>query len=377
MKKNQKIIIGILLLIIGILTTYLFYNQAINKFYSDLSFHIDFALKGSNQYSITGIFYKIIYQYIGGAIGIAIFLSIVTILNIFITKKLLSYYIKSKSEFVLWTYAILLNFVIGIYLPFVSNGWNIGVQSPNKWHNSTYICMKPLGLMAILYYLKIEKEYLQKINWGDYIIFVIMLILVNCVKPNFIIVFAPTMLIFLIIDLFKNIDNKQAIRNIIIFGTAVLISLPILIYQNSVMFSNETETGITLGFMTFLIKFNNNPIVALFQPIVFPLFILITNLNTNIKERRYSFILVFNIIALIEYLYLQEKGTRMYDGNFTWGYSFALMIGFIGALSFFIENKKQGKYQKEYYISAYVLLSLHIISGLIYFGRLLLGYNYY
>lgn len=371
--KLKNITIGFVLVIIGISAYYLFFNQATGTFSSDLTTHIQFALNGTLQYSITGFIYKYIYLYLGKEYGIALFLTIVTILNIILTKKALSFYMELDESYV-WIYAILLNFAIGIVLPFISNSWNVGIQSPNKWHNSTYICMRPIGLLIILLYNKIKENYLKKIQPTPYIIFCLLLILVNSIKPNFIIAFAPTMLVFLIIDFIKNFKNKKAVLNIILFGTAVLISLPILLYQNFVLFNSEIDSGISIGIATFLIHHNNHPILAIFQSTAFPLFILLTNFKTIIKNKEHLFIWIFNLIALLEFLFLQETGSRIYDGNFTWGFSFALMLAFISSIAIL---KKDKNHKKIYYIISYTLLSLHIIMGVIYYIKLLLGGTYY
>lgn len=374
MKKYQEIIIAIALLLIAIFTVYLFYNQAMGNFESDLEQHLENAFNGS-QYSIIGHIYRCIYM-IGGNFGIAIFLSIVTILNIYVTKKVLEHFIEEKNEFLLSIYAFLLNFVIAIYIPFIFKNWVVGVQEPTEWHNSTYICMKPLGELAVLLYFYIEKNYLQKIDIGSYILFCAVLILANMVKPNFIIAFAPTMLVFLIIDFFKNIKNKKAIQNIIIFGCAVLISLPILFYQQSILYNEESNNRIQLGFMTVLRFYNKTPIISLIQSAAFPLFVLITNFKTIIKNRNYCFVFVLNVIALTQYIFLEEAGKRAIDGNFTWGYSFSLMIAFISSVALITNSKKTENHKKVYYVVGYTLLALHILSGLVHFGRLLLGYSY-
>lgn len=377
MKKCQKIMVATILLVIAIFSAYLFYNQATGKFFSDLATQIDYALNGAYQYSITGQIYKLIINYLGGYIGIAIFLSIVTIVNIFITKKVLEYYIKEKRTFLIWIYSILLNFIIAIHIPLIYKMWVVGVQEPTEWHNSTYICMKPLGLLAILLYFSIEKNYLEKIDMRKYILFCIILILVNSVKPNFIAVFAPTMLIFLIIDFFRKGD-KKAIRNMIIFGCAVLISLPVLFYQQSVLYADNSGSTIQLGFMTVLKIYNEKPIISLIQSAAFPLFVLITNFKTIIKERRYSFVFVLNIVALAEYILLEETGKRAAAGNFAWGYSFSLMMAFICSVAIISNlSKKEEKPGKIYFGISYSLLTLHILSGLVYFGRLLLGCQYF
>lgn len=381
-EKNMKQKIGMIVLALffvglGSMTTWLFYNQAIGKFNSDLILHISSAISSSgSQYTITKPIYKFIYMYFGGNLGIAVFLSIVVILTIILTKKLLDYYTATPKESSTknWIYAFLLNFAIAIFIPFIHKGWNAGVQEANEWHNSTYICMKLLGLGIMLLYFKMSKKYLSKIETKDYILFVILLLLVNLIKPNFIIAFAPAMLVYLIIDFFKNIKNKKAIINIIIFGCAVLISLSVLVYQAKVLYGVDDGSGIKIGFMTLLKAYHEYPVISLIQSIAFPLFILVINIKKIAKDRKYSFVWIMNTVALLEYLCLEETGARALDGNFDWGYSFTLMMTFISSVALF-ENTKNDK-TKIYTALGYLLLALHIASGIAYFARLMLGYTF-
>lgn len=377
MNKKQKTLLLILLIIIFGLTTYLFYMQAIGRFNSDLILHIKSALEnGSDQYTITKPLYRILYTYFGGNISIALFLSFVEILTIYVTKKALDFYNSDMSSKVKWLLSITLNFVIAIYVPFIHKAFNAGVQEPTEWHNSTYMCMKLLGIFIILLYFKIEKNYLKRISFKNYVIFCASLILVNSIKPNFILAFAPTMLIFLIIDFIKNYKNKTAIKNMIVFGSAVLISLIVLIYQSMVLYGSDDGSGITIGFMTLLKQYHRYPIISLIQSAAFPVFIYSTNIKKVLKNKKYLFILILNFVALLEYLLLQETGVRALDGNFDWGYSFSLMMFFISSISLLYEVKQENLHSKKYYILAYLIFALHFVSGIIYFIRLLLGFSY-
>lgn len=374
MKKYQKFIVVGILIIILILSTYLFYNQAIQKFESDLYIHIS---ENASNYSITKPIYNIINKYFGGYIGIAVFLALTEIASIAITKKILEYYMEQTSGIMQWIYAIILNFCIAIYVPFIHKMLYLGTQTGNLWHNSTYLCMKPLGLIAIILYFKISKDYLEKINIKYYLLFCLALILVNAVKPSFLVTFAPTMLVFLIIDFVKNIKSRVAIKNIIIFGCAVLISLPVLIYQNSILFNNGSTNSMAIGFMDVLKLYHKFPLISLIQSAAFPLFILITNFKIVLKDQKYLFVALMNFFGLAEYIFLYEEGIRFASANFIWQYCFTLFLGFIFAVIIMNNRKKADKKKNvSYYAICYILLGLHILSGIIYFSRLLMGYTF-
>lgn len=386
LKPYQLIILILFFTITFILTTRLFYYQAIDKYYSDLFVHIDEAVnKTGESYSLVSIIYSFLYNKLGGIIPICIFLSLINIATIIATKKLLELFIDKKdNHFLLWIYAIILNFIHPIILPFVANGkgqWTVPYQVATVWHNSTYQCMKLFAVMCMHIYYIIQKNYLEKIRVSHFIIFTALLTLTNFVKPNFILAFAPTLAFYLAIDFFKNLKNRKSIINIFLLGFGVLISLSVLLFQSTVLYGENSPTGnngIEFGFMVVLQHFHKYPILSIFQSAAFPFFIILTNFKTIIKNRMYSFSVVMYIIALLMYLFLNETGARIYHGNFNWTIAFAVMMLFTIALCTFHNTKnKDRKYKKLYLLCSYGLLSAHFIIGIIFFIRLNLGLTFF
>lgn len=384
MKESNKhlkilIIIGILL-IIFVSCCYLFFHQATGNFTSDLASHIGAALNpNSSSYTITKPIYFIIYHYLYGNFGISIFLAGIIIFTIFVSYKLLRLYSKKTNWFILFLFAILINFIIAIRIKAITPSWNFGLQEATEWHNSTFICMKFLGILVVYYYFIIDSNYLKKMNIKNYIIFTILLILVNLTKPSFILIFAPAMLVALIIDFIKNKKNFNNLRQIILFGIPVLISCLILLYQYKVLYTGDDNSGIALGFMNILKLYHPYPLISILQSIAFPLYILINNFKAEIKDRKNYFAWLMWGAGITEYLFLEETGPRALDGNFDFGVCFSLIILFISSIIILLENRKDFKrliYKYIYYFVAFSLLLLHIIFGLIYFYRLMNGAYY-
>ena len=386
-KLYQFIILVIFLVTISILTTRLFYYQStFNTNCSDLPAHIDEAIKSDGKaYSLVSIVFKFLHNYLGGNIAIAIFLSVINIATIIATKKLLNLLLcKEENNFLLWIYAIILNFIHPIILPFVSTGvgqWTVPYQVATIWYNSTYQCMKLFAIMCMHLYYIIQKNYLIKIKISHFILFTVLLTLTNFIKPNFILAFAPTLAIYLAIDFFKNLKDKKSVLNIFILGFAVLISLSVLLFQSAVLYDNNSlaeNTGIEFGFMVVLSRFHKYPILSIIQSAAFPFFILVNNFKTIVKNRLYSFSVVMYFIALFLYLFFNETGERIYHGNFGWTISFALMMLFVVTLCTFHNTKDNDrKYKKAYLLCCYGLLLAHFIIGIIFFIRLNLGLTFF
>ena len=83
-------------------------------------------------------------------------------------------------------------------------------------------------------------------------------------------------------------------------------------------------------------------------------------------------------IGFLEALLLAETGSRANDGNFLWGYSFAIFYIFV--LSF-VKWLKLGsgskKTQKAAFAGCGVILIYQLYCGVVFFVRLLMGETYF
>ena len=150
-----------------------------------------------------------------------------------------------------------------------------------------------------------------------------------------------------------------------------------MIYQNAILYEADSGNSIELGYMTVLKMYHDYPIISLIQSAAFPLFILITNFKTILRKHEYSFIALMNVFGLLEYLFLQEKGIRLADANFTWQYLFTLFLAFVSSIIIIDNRRKENSTKNKTYFSiCYILLILHLSSGIYYFTKLLMGYNY-
>lgn len=381
----RNIPIFVLLLTLFIILTVMFNIHAnYNGGGSDLPSQIKAAIHPTEEaYTITKPIFAGLYFLFNSNIGIAIFLALTVVLTIITTYFLLKHLLPNSDKSILWVFSIICNFVIAIYIPFLNPNMNYGLQEGTEWHNATYICMKLFGLLSILTYLKIKEHYLQQINIKQWILFSLLLIITVALKPNFIFAFAPAMLVLLIIDLFKT--KGKGIKSIIIFGLAVIPSLFVILYQNEVLFASNTNEGIGISFASLLRMYAKNPIASLFQSIAFPLAVLVINLKELIKDKKYLFFWIVWLFGFLEYIFLQETGSRAAHGNFEWGYSFCIFAIFIASAWKLYNNTLAWKlynntldqiFKKPYIIFCYALLGYHFICGILYFIKVFPGADF-
>ena len=389
-KLNLRVFLGVLLSIYGVACLYLFYMQSIQPldydnryFQSDLPYHISMIIDDGWYYSFTAYVYQLLYIFFGKTtIGIAVFLAVMAVLGIILTDKLLRILTEQK-EITMWSMvsAFALNMVMPFFWRMAGVYRYVSYQSGNIWHNSTYQCMKVLALAAMICYLELEKEYREHISLKQWIAFAGLLVICTGIKPSFLTVFAPAMALKLLWDLFHKVPFKQ----IFIFGCAVLPACGVVLWQNAVLFGEETGQGFSLQpWFTFSLH-ADRPKLAVLCSIAFPLIVAACSLMELLKDKKYFFGWLMTGIGFLEALLLAETGSRSRDGNFLWGYCFVIfyifVLSFVKWLEMGKRAKGQTKLKRMLYKAAFwgcgVVFAYQLYCGVVFFIRLMMGETYF
>ena len=383
MYKYVKQINGIILAVYGAVCLYLFYMQSIQPldydnryFQSDLPYHISMIIDDGWYYSFTAYAYQLLYLLFGkNTIGIAVLLAAMAVLSVILTERLLQV-LCEKKEMTLVTVlgSMSLNMVMPFFLQKAGMYRYVSYQAGNIWHNSTYQCMKVLALAAVLCYLELEKGYREQITAKQWLTFALLLVICTGIKPSFLTVFAPALALKLLWDLFHKVSFKQ----IFILGCAVLPACGVVLWQNAVLFGEETGQGFAFRpWFTFSLH-ADRPKVAVLCSIAFPLVVAACSLKELFRDKKYFFGWLMTGIGFFEALLLAETGSRANDGNFLWGYSFTIFYIFV--LSF-VKWLKLGsgskKTQKAAFAGCGVILIYQLYCGVVFFVRLLMGETYF
>lgn len=407
-EKYRKPVCWLVLALYGLLCLYLFYMQSLQPldynnryFQSDLPYHISMIVDDGWYYSFTAYAYQLLYMLFGkSTFGIALFLAGMAVLSIVLTERLLRR-INVGTESTAWTFwgAVGLNLVMPFFWETAGKYRYVSYQAGNIWHNSTYICMKVLALACMLTYLKLEENYKEKIRIKDWIVFAVLLVVCTGVKPSFLTVFAPAMALKLLWDLF----HKVPFRQIFIFGCGVLPACGVILWQNAVLFGEETGQGFSLQpWFTFSLH-ADRPKLAVLCSIAFPLVVLVCSVRELFRDKQYLFAWTMTGIGFLEALLLAETGSRSNDGNFLWGYCFAIFYMFTVSFlkwkhmchSAFAEGQREkgqsllsGKkvsgsekvrewVRKICALTCGIVLLYQLCCGVIFFCRLLTGETYF
>ena len=210
--------------------------------------------------------------------------------------------------------------------------------------------MKFTALICIVLYLTISEKYKEKMSASEVIAFAILLAVTTSVKTNFILVFAPVALLFLIADFILGVPLKR----IILCALTVFPSVAVILFQEYVLFGEGTGNGIIIDPLYSVYLRAEKPYFTMILSAAFPIVILLLNIVpvlkdtlTDFKDKKRGlthrfFLLAWAMwfVAFVEYILLRETGKRELDDNFAWGYDFCLFILFVVSIMYFVKNIK-------------------------------------
>ncbi len=371
--------------IYGAMCLYLFYMQAIqplddnNRYYqSDLPYHISMIVEDGWYYSFTAYVYQFLYTLAGGHMAlIAGFLAAVTVLCILLTERLLRLLLSREGTDVLTLAgAISLNFVMPFFWTYAGQYRYVSYQSGNLWHNSTYQCMKLLAIAVVICYSRIQETYKKQMTVRQWMTLALLLLVCTGVKPSFLTVFAPVLAVKLLVDL----CGKTPFRQVFLLGSTVLPACGIVLWQNMVLFGQDTGHGITFSpWYTFSLHANRTKLAVLCS-IAFPLVVLLFSLGELLRDKNYLFVWGMTGVGFLEALCLVETGSRSRDGNFLWGYCFAIFLVFVVSFQKWLllwKKRGQGLFYRIAFGIAGCVFGYQVFCGIYFFARLMAGETYF
>lgn len=350
--------------------------EPIGNYQTDLSVHVAALEMDIAAYSILFYIFDWFYRLPGSSFLVSALLAFFCVGTVFLLKKLLKELDPKGKPGIQWLLAWGCTFVAAIFLPNLTNRY-LGTFSPSIWHNSTYLGMRFFAVISLIYYFKMNKTYMEKINWKHWWAFCISTTLSMAIKPSFVFCFSPIMAIFLARDLIKS--KGKAFKNIFLFGLAVIPSIIIGVVQLGVL--KGVDHGTFISFMRVLGYYSATPFIAIISSIFFPIMAFLLIGKYLWKYEDIKIILFAFLFGTFQAMFFAESGPGAFDGNYLWG---ALTMNFF--LFAVIANRLYG-WCREKLLSAqnrkrsdvviacllWGSFGLHIYYGLEYFYLLLQG----
>lgn len=363
---------------------YLFNLQATGtKFQSDLPQHlsiIDYYI--NYNYYIPHPAFHISVYYLAKIANIAIIdsapiiITFYVIFTLFIMHKLLNYedILKNKLNSLLLSLSLLL--VIAIYFPYFSKYMYAGQMSPNIWHNPTMLLLKPFALLSFFCFVNSLKlnddKSIRFLTAGS-----IFLLTSTVIKPSFVITFIPAVALYIII--FRTNEPRFYVRTILWSSPSIIM----LAYQ----YMQTYQSSNTVSYFHDKIIFTNLGVFKLYTPsiiistilvLAFPLSVLIVGRRRLTQNHPLILAWLTTFVAFLQAGFLAEQ-QKFEQWAFGFGYVIALFILYFYSMKEFIGWFRDavsdiGNLAKSSIITIY---SLHLMSGIYYFGKLLQGGTYH
>lgn len=367
----------------------LFYRQAIhygNRYPSDLPAHIEFGIQGrgySLLYFVIGFLFRVTNSYF----AIALLESGILVSTWLLSDRFIAKHFNLDSGWRLFISTGLL-FLCSIYIPGISSFFYKNSIITQPWHSITYFGMRLFTIPATSATLDVIERYKEKLSWKEWLKIAVPLTISTGIKPNFLIIYSFSLLIILIVDFVQELISKRlsltVFWNFIFLGTVVFPSLFILLVQSQILYGAKSDSATTSGIaLVFLsssfFRYGAKTIIKVIQGLFFPVLVFFTA-NKITKKEKLTFLLF--IVALIQVIVLKETGPRQNHGNFYWGVYSAAFLTFLYASALFVQKIQKTQWcqktlhEKCIAILGISILTLHCLSGFVYFVILLLGGSY-
>lgn len=400
----------VLLLAYTAVTFYLFYHQAIGNedwFHSDMkAYMLEMQGLDSGYDFPYPVFFKLgafFHLFMAAEPAIAVALTVLNSLSLVLMKYYLNRQLEEKEGWLvqrlipakegsIWVQLFLRAAVSGLALSlflvsmlFPLNGGSFpgiqgrykGVFSPNPYHNATYMAARPFAIVCFFQFAELLKSYEKSFSWKKGIAFSLFLLLATMTKPSFTFVLVGTAGVVMGYRLLRS--GFHNFKASICLGVCFLPTFCDLLYQFLGVFGPKegAETGVGFGWLTAWRYHCDNIPLAIALALGFPLITAVIH-HKEIKENTlYRFSLQLAAMSLFMAMLMYEKGFRLPDMNFSWGYMYGMFFAFTGGAIVMVRSTLK-KDRKWYLLAAeWIVYLLHLGCGLLYFKNSLAGFMYY
>lgn len=375
-------------------TSYLFYHQAIgneNWYHSDVKAYI-LEMQGLDSgYDFPyPVFFKLgalFDLFLSPEAAITVALVILNSLTPIALKYYLDKYLTGEKDHVLFRMAIsILVFtllLVSMVFPLTggsfpgTQGRYKGVFSPNPHHNATYLAARPFAIVCFFQFTELLQEYEKKFDLKKGVSFGVFLLLATMTKPSFTLVLVATAGVVMVYRLVRSKFGN--LKNTILLGLCFVPTFCDLLYQFGGVFGPKegAETGVGLGWLTAWSYHCSNIPVAILAALAFPCVVLLFHHKEYKKDNIYRFSVQFVLMSLGTVILLYEKGFRVGDMNFSWGYMYGMFFAFVGAAVVMVKSTVSRDRKWYILVPEWAAYLLHLGCGLLYFKNSLVGLMYY
>ncbi len=195
----------------------------------------------------------------------------------------------------------------------------LGVGSPSVWHNVTLLTVKPFALLSV--FLTIKFFATNKLNY--FILALLVTVISIFAKPNYIIIFLPSLVVYMILK--RYFDKKQLQFAFI----AILFSVAALAYQFTNEFGDDGKSSVVFDFLGVWSMYSSNIPVSIMLALGLPFLITLFNYQSVKKNEYIKFTWLLVLFSLILFSCFAEEGLNYSHANFSWSWNISLSLIYI------------------------------------------------
>jgi len=321
-RELWTIINGLNLLLLFMIAYLLFYMQTVGLIASDTGLHI----QRMQQY-FDGIYYiphplwHIGTYYLSHLLGVdygiaaSIFTAFLVTLYAMIIYKIAQSLDENKEDYAKWFLITLISLTIGpMFIVSLNSRIYMGPGSPSIWHNVTLLMVKPLALLSVYYTIRFFTS-----NQLYYSVLAAIVTIVSIfAKPNFIIIFLPALVVYILLK--RSFEKRKLLFALIV----ILFSVVSLAYQFTHEFGKGNDSSIIFDFLGVWSIYTPSVTVSVLMALGLPFLITLFNYQSVKKNEYIKFSWLMVLFAFILFACFAEGGERYSDGNFSWSWHLSL-----------------------------------------------------
>ncbi|MBO4426773.1 MAG: hypothetical protein J5776_07170 [Clostridiales bacterium] len=362
------------------------YPGLLGIYYSDINVRLDMHFYGDSSYSLFILPEFIFVDLFGKSIGaylIGVYLSIFVVGTVLLVYVLL----KKLCPTAKFNHLAVFSFICLIAIPLFIPPFSEKIYGPYVgavWHNESYLEMRVFALLILLVFFRTNEHYMKAFVLKDFIIECLLFLLVNLAKPNFIIAFAPAMLVMMIIDIIR--AGGKGFFNWALYGIPVIVGSLVLPFQYLFLYSGSDGDDSSVVFILgdFILS-QKHPILNIVLSFVLPVMIFVMHRKEFLKSRFHLICLLGWFFSFLQYVFIGETGIRRLHENFYWGVRFFSFVMFCLCIGYFLEDIRKYKELKDQnngntnskaramFFAENMLIIAYTVAGIVYFALILLG----
>jgi hypothetical protein len=346
---------------------------------SDISVHASMAVEmvESGRWLSYSLWYPLLYLASGGSSD-PVHLRAVSVLLLLVAvalKALVAYYVAwrwSRRQIVAVATSALVVVAMPLVNPARSHDIYLGQVTANVWHNSTQILALPLGICAFVAGCAL----LRQPSLQRALLLAVTASLSTMAKPNYTLALIPVLFVLLFWRTLRDGTMPWA-RRVVLALVAFVPPVALLGMQYVLTFGDEglRKTSLVLSPMTVWDAYSASPLVSIVLSLAGPAVALVALPREYRRTPEMALSWFCLLLAVLQLALMAERfedGTLSLEGNFFWGsYSAVAMVFLTSAIALgrAWHRPSVGRVRQWFLYLAFVLLALHVASGLYYMGR--------